>query len=147
MSNKIIEPHKYKNRYTVEYTFTPDEDGNILWEGDFNYCRVGTPNDYTKAYKAYYDKECLPPHDHTYDLEQFIEKIHEWNDVEDSFTDFSEKYRHLIISKVDEINMVDPSGGCYLTAGMFSQTVHPEIIGKKIVKFEPIKTGYKIILG
>ena len=31
----------YKNRYGDVFTFTPDEDGNILWEGDFQYCRFG----------------------------------------------------------------------------------------------------------
>lgn len=31
----------YKNRYGDVFTFTPDNDGNLLWEGDFKYHRVG----------------------------------------------------------------------------------------------------------
>ena len=32
---------EYRNRYGDVYTFTKQEDGNVLWEGDFNYCRTG----------------------------------------------------------------------------------------------------------
>ena len=33
---------EYKNRYGDVYTFTPQDNGNILWEGNFEFCRVGT---------------------------------------------------------------------------------------------------------
>ena len=39
---------EYKNRYGDVYTFTKQEDGNVLWEGEFKYCRFGydkDPND------------------------------------------------------------------------------------------------------
>jgi len=39
----------YKNRYEDEFTFTEDVDGNVLWQGDFMYCRFGMPKDYTKS--------------------------------------------------------------------------------------------------
>jgi thymidylate synthase len=45
-----------------------------IWNGD--------------AYKRYYNKECLPPHDHTLDKEQFVENIK--NDPE-----FAEKWGEL----------------------------------------------------
>lgn len=32
---------RYRNRYGDEYTFTKQEDGNVLWEGDFEYMRAG----------------------------------------------------------------------------------------------------------
>lgn len=32
---------KYRNRYGDEQTFTKQEDGNVLWEGDFEYIRSG----------------------------------------------------------------------------------------------------------
>ena len=35
---------EYKNRYGDVYTFTPQDNGNILWEGKFKLCRVGTMN-------------------------------------------------------------------------------------------------------
>ena len=40
---------EYLNRYNDTYTFTLDEDNNILWEGSFEWCRFGMHNDYTKA--------------------------------------------------------------------------------------------------
>jgi hypothetical protein len=43
----------YKNRYGDEFTFTRDENHDILWEGNFKYSRIGMPNDYTRAYEAY----------------------------------------------------------------------------------------------
>ena len=35
---------KYKNRYGDVYTFTKQEDGNVLWEGDFEFHRYGKTN-------------------------------------------------------------------------------------------------------
>ena len=32
---------RYRNRYGAIYTFTKQEDGNVLWEGDFEYMRCG----------------------------------------------------------------------------------------------------------
>ncbi len=32
---------KFRNRYGDEYTFTKQKDGNVLWEGDFEYIRAG----------------------------------------------------------------------------------------------------------
>ena len=43
----------YKNRYGDVFTFTKDDSQDILWEGNFEYCRFGMPNDYTEAYDAY----------------------------------------------------------------------------------------------
>tara|TARA_R110001632_G_scaffold225107_1_gene357915 strand:+ start:211 stop:555 length:345 start_codon:yes stop_codon:yes gene_type:complete len=36
---------EYRNRYGDTYTFTKQEDGNVLWEGDFQYCRFGVDKD------------------------------------------------------------------------------------------------------
>ena len=32
-----MKAYKYRNRYGDIHTFTPTEDGNILWEGNFEY--------------------------------------------------------------------------------------------------------------
>ena len=32
---------EYRNRYGDVYTFTKQEDGNVLWEGDFEFIRSG----------------------------------------------------------------------------------------------------------
>ena len=44
---------EYKNRYGDVYTFTKQEDGNVLWEGNFGHVRVGFPNVYKIAYQQY----------------------------------------------------------------------------------------------
>jgi hypothetical protein len=41
----MIKPHKHLNRYDDEFIFTPNEDGNVLWEGEFKYCRFSCDNE------------------------------------------------------------------------------------------------------
>jgi len=36
---------EYRNRYGDVYTFTKLEDGNVLWEGDFDHSRFGYDKD------------------------------------------------------------------------------------------------------
>ena len=43
---------EYINRYKDKYTFTKQEDGSVLWEGSFQYTRVGYPNVYKIAYQT-----------------------------------------------------------------------------------------------
>ena len=38
MNKKVA---KYENRYGDVYTFTKQEDGNVLWEGNFEHMRAG----------------------------------------------------------------------------------------------------------
>lgn len=82
--------YKYKNRYGDVFTFTPDEDGNLLWEGDFQYCRFG----------------------------------------------FEES--------PDNLNMIDPSGGPYITIGTDMGRFSKDWEGKVVTGFVPIQTGYKL---
>ena len=35
---------EYRNRYGDIYIFTKQENGNVLWEGNFEFCRFGYPN-------------------------------------------------------------------------------------------------------
>jgi len=35
---------RYENRYGDVYTFTKQENGDVLWEGNFEYHRYGFPN-------------------------------------------------------------------------------------------------------
>lgn len=130
------------NRYKDKFTFTDLENGNVLWEGNFKYCRFGFPNDYSKAYKAYFDAECIPPHDHTLSMSQFKEEVHRQiyneNDEWVGPCEVAKRYAPLVTSKKDVINMVDPSGGPYLTTGM-------KIHGKVIKEFKVHEKGYEII--
>ena len=119
----------YKNRYGDVFTFTEDDDNNILWEGNFEYCRIGFPNDYTKAYNVYVaDGGRLS-------FNEFKSVVHE--------SDEHNKYNMLVESVRDKIDMVDPSGGPYISVGMKMDS-----FGFKdyVVKdFEKIITGLKII--
>lgn len=86
---------KCTNRYGDVFTFTKQEDGNILWEGDFEYCRYGWPNNPDGT------------------------------------------------SNTNIINMVDPSGGPYITEG----TNMKRFGLKGVVKeFLPNDNGYLIII-
>ena len=126
----------YKNRYGDEYTFTRDENHDILWEGDFKWCRFGMPNDYTRAYEAYCnDVETPMP------LEEFKKAVHHYNDETHTY-DYPE-YNRMVDSLKDEIEMVDPSGGPYISRGMPMDSFG---FKKYVVKdFKRIDTGYKII--
>ena len=129
----------YKNRYGDVFTFTEDDHQDILWEGNFEYCRIGMPNDYTKAYEAY-----LKDNEHVQSLmplQQFKEAVHEYDDETHQYV--YDKYVRMVDSLTNEIDMVDPSGGFYITRGMSMDS-----FGFKdyVVKdFKRIDTGLKII--
>ena len=129
---------EYKNRYGDVYTFTQQDNGNILWEGNFEYCRIGYPNDYNKAYNAYVaDGGKLS-------FNEFKQSVHEWDD--ETNTHYYPKYVTMIESVKDKIDMVDPSGGPYLQSGQDAGTISPQFKGKLIKEFKRFGTGYEIIL-
>ena len=136
-----MKAYKMTNRYNDEFTFTPQEDGSILWEGNFEYCRFGHPNDYTKAFFEY-----------TRDtgggisLEQFRELVHAYDDEKESYVLEDNKYRELVTSNTAIIDMVDPSGGPYLASGMAVESISEELEDMEIVRFESVENGWKIIL-
>ena len=128
---------QYKNRYGDVFTFTKDENHDILWEGNFEWCRFGMPNDYTEAYKTYCEDM-----GNLLTMEEFKTAVHKYDDIKQEYI-LGDKYVRLVASLKDEIDMVDPSGGPYISRGMPLDS-----FGFKdyIVKdFERIDTGYKII--
>ena len=128
---------QYKNRYGDVFTFTRDENHDILWEGDFQYCRFGMPNDYTRAYEAY----CKDIGD-LLTMEEFKKAVHVYDDVRKEYS-LGRKYVEMVDSLKNEIEMVDPSGGPYITRGMPLDSFG---FKKYVVKnFKRIDTGYKII--
>ena len=124
------------NRYGDETIFIMLEDGNIQWRGTFKYCRFGCPNDYTKAYSAYLN------FGGEMNLKEFKEEVHRYIYTEDGKlvgpSDVARVYGPLVKSNMDVIDMVDPSGGPYLTAGH-------ELMGKIIKEFKSNEEGYLII--
>lgn len=131
---------KYINRYNEEYTFTLQEDGNILWEGPFEYCRIGHPNDYTEAYYAYTsDGGELGLEEFKKEVHHFIyDDIYDQTDIYVRPSEICSIYGHLVRTMEDVINMVDPSGGPYLSTGM-------GLMGRIIVQFIPTGSGYLIV--
>ena len=127
-----------RNRYNSEYTFTELKDGNIQWNGNFDFSRHGFPNDYSVAYDEFKksdDGDSLT-------LEQFKVEVHEGiYDENNKYLrrgPIAEKYSKMVTSNMDIRNMVDPSGGPYMSAGM-------ECLGKVIVEFKANVDGYLII--
>lgn len=127
---------EYKNRYGDVFTFTEDENHDVLWEGNFEFCRIGMPNDYTRAYEAYCNDVYNPM-----PLEEFKQAVHHYDDETLKY-DYPD-YVTMVDTLRDEIDMIDPSGGPYLSRGMSLDSLGFE--GYKIVDFKSIGTGIKII--
>ena len=103
---------EYINRYKDKYTFTKQEDGTVLWEGPFEYSRIGFPNVYKLAYQKFRkDGGELNQYD-------FEEKVHEQvYDEEGNWLregPITKEYGPMVFSDTDNLNMVDPSGGPYI---------------------------------
>jgi hypothetical protein len=133
---------EYTNRYGDKFTFEKTDDGHILWKGNFEYCRIGMPNDYTEAYNQY-----LHDNKHVQDLmsfNQFKDVVHEYDDETHKY--IYDKYIKLIKSIPDKISMVDPSGGPYLAEGMNLKLLDKSYNRMIIKEFEPHPEGYKIII-
>ena len=141
-----VEVRKYvthRNRYGDYYTFTKLEDGNVLWEGDFKYCRYGWPNVYKEAYEQY-RKDGGDLH-----IEDFKKEVHNYiHDENGKYVGPSEianKYATMVYSDRNTINMVDPSGGPYLTTGNdLGAWLGEEFENRIIHSFESLEAGYLI---
>ena len=131
----------YKNRYGDIFTFELQKDGNILWSGNFEYCRFGMPNDYTRAYKEYIDDNCNS--DHCMSLKQFKEEVHRYDDETHQY--IYDKYVRMVDCMRDKIDMIDPSGGPYISTGMNMK--HFGLDNLIVKDFEEHKDGYLIIIN
>lgn len=131
---------EYTNRYGDSFTFTEDKDGNVLWEGSFQYHRVGFPNDYTQAFLQY-----VKDTGGGITLAQFKELVHAYDEEQSSYVLEDRKYRELITSNTAVVNMVDPSGGPFIAEGMDMGLFSAVFKKKKVVRFESTERGYKII--
>ena len=131
---------KYTNRYGDVYTFTKQEDGSVLWEGEFEYYRLGFPNVYTEAYQQY-RKDGGDMH-----IQDFEKEVHKYDNVTSEWSEISKKYQSLVYSDTSCVDMVDPSGGPYLNThlNLGERFDSEELKGLCIQSFECIDTGYKI---
>lgn len=133
-----MKPYVYINRYDVPYVFTPLDERTILMEGDFKWMRIGWPNVYAVAYKKYLEDGG------TLSSTEFEKVVHTYS--EDTGEFIYAKYLPYIISDTDRINMIDPSGGPYISVGMPVETVYPSIKEKVIIGIIPYGGDYKLII-
>ncbi|MDA9050840.1 hypothetical protein N9H35_00275 [bacterium] len=131
----VSEIVKYRNRYDDEFEFKELSNGNIQWSGNFEYCRFGMPNDYSKAWEVFKEEYG------GLDYEEFVDAIHTYDEETNSYV-FADLLP-LVESKKDVINMVDPSGGPYISEGMNMKTFDLKGIVKE---FKSNKNGYEIIV-
>lgn len=127
----------YKNRYGDEFVFEELEDGNIQWRGNFEYHRIGYPNDYSEAWKKFQEDYG------GLSYEDFVEAVHSYDDEKKQYI-FPELLP-LIKSVPDKINMVDPSGGPYIHTGMDMGLFSAVFKKKKVKEFINNEEGYLIV--
>lgn len=131
---------KYINRYKEEFTFILQEDGNVLWKGNFKYIRISYPNDYTEAYKKWHNDF---PKTEMLSLEDFSEMVHQY-DQENSQYRYKE-YLELVTPKEQEIYSIDPSGGPYISRKVNMKFFSTEFEGKIVKDIKKVKLGYLLI--
>ena len=132
---------EYKNRYGDIFTFTKQEDGDILWEGKFEHCRFAWPNVYKDAYQQY-RKDGGQTH-----IDEFKREVHDGSFGDNGRwipSQISKKYAKLVYSDTKSINMVDPSGGPYISANMDMECINKEFKGRIVSSFVSVETGYLI---
>ena len=140
---------EYTNRYGDVYTFTKQEDGSVLWEGSFKWCRFGWPNVYKEAYQQYC-KDVGSKGGQPMFIDTFKREVHEMEYNENGEYvgpgPICAQYGHLVTSNTNVIDMIDPSGGPYLSThtNLYERFSDDELKGLCISSFEPIETGYKI---
>lgn len=135
----------YLNRYKTSFTFEKNSKGNIKWHGDFDFCRIGYPNDYTKAYNVYIsDVTNGLFKDELMTLDSFKVAVHKYDDEKREYV-MGNKYVRLVESVKDQISMVDPSGGPYLTIGSQMEQFGKEFKGIVVKGFKSTKKGFIII--
>ena len=135
---------KYTNRYNDVYTFTLQENGDVLWEGEFKHCRFAWPNVYKEAYQQY-RKDCSDLQIDYMHIEEFKKAVHEYDDEKFEYTPLARQYGPLVYSDTKTINMVDPSGGPYIKAGqMLSHIIYGDEMNVIVESFESVENGYLI---
>jgi hypothetical protein len=98
----------YYNRYKDEITF--EHEGNTVVMTGGSWFRYGWPNVYDKAYRAFIEDNAkhLTP---LMNLEEFKKEVHNYKD------EAMRPYSELVYSDRDTIDMIDPSGGPYISLG------------------------------
>lgn len=129
----------YTNRYGDDHTFELLPNGNVKWTGNFEWCRFGWPNVYKDAYAQYVADGG------TDNINRFKELVHEWDNQASAYTEFAKKYMHLVYSDTESIDMVDPSGGPYISVGMPLDWIDGLFKGKFVTQIINHPEGYELV--
>lgn len=129
---------EYKNRYNDTFTFEELDNGNILWKGDFKYCRFGFPNNYDKAWKVFQEEYG------GLSFEDFKKNVHAYDEEKEQYV-FPELVP-LITSNLNVVNMVDPSGGPYIAEDMDMGYIDEAFDGKIVKELQDREGGYEIVI-
>ena len=130
---------KYTNRYGDVHEFNLMPNGNIMWTGKFEWCRFGWPNVYDDAYRRYHGDGG------TESMLVFTKMVHEWDDENQCYTETANKYGQYVYSDRDTIDMVDPSGGPYISRGYDMGGFGAEFAGKIVDQFISHEHGHEIV--
>jgi len=130
----------YTNRYGDKFTFLLNEEGDLIMRGSLEFCRYGYMNIYDVAFRQYIEDTKSD-----ISLKEFRKLVHKYDSVSGEWELEDGKYRELVVSS-DEIDMVDPSGGPYITTGMEAGLFHSGAEGKVIGKIMLLQDGIKFVL-
>jgi hypothetical protein len=110
-----------------------------MWTGKFEWCRFGWPNVYDDAYRHY------QADGGTESMLVFTKLVHEWDDEKETYTETAKKYGQFVYSDRDTIDMVDPSGGPYISRGYDMARFGAEFAGKIVDQFISREEGHEIV--
>jgi hypothetical protein len=119
----------YYNRYNDKIIFEQVDDATVIMSGhNPEWLRYGFPNDYIKAYGAYcYDIK----NSSQITFNEFKKAVH---DYRENWTNPLEQYRSLVTSRIDIIDMIDPSGGPYISVDMDLESFFNDKISRIITE-------------
>jgi len=139
----------YKNRYKDEITFEHQENTIVMTGG--SWFRYGWPNVYDKAYEKYVESASIDAkleENQVLTQEEFEEILFVTKDEDKYESNILYKlFGKYIYSDTDTIDMVDPSGGPYISLGdnlkMFFGKDYQDLIITEI-KFKDNTVTFKI---
>ena len=133
----------YTNRYGDIFSFQLNEDNSIMWKGNFEYCRLGYPNDYKLAYQNYCRDSSELGISPMF-IDSFKEAVHEYNIETSSYTPLAKRYGPMVKTITNQIDMVDPSGGPYINVGMSMGLIDEEFAGLIVQSIDSVEDGFMI---
>ena len=133
----------YYNRYRIEITFKHTKNQVVMTgKGITEYMRYGFPNVYNIAYEKYLESAYVDAKLETNQIlnaEEFEKVLYVTKDEDKYETNaLATLFGRYIYSDRETINMVDPSGGPYLTVGSNLKLFFGDTIDRIIKK---IKVG------